>query len=271
MRRVRPTKKLRLTPEARRERLRGWWRGVALTVVVLALIVVALMTGLIVALGQGPAEVIVPKVVGQTHEQALDTLHAVGLEGKQMAEIHSDSIEVGVVVRQRPDPQMLVKQGRLVELTISRGPKSVKVPSLVGKSVSEAQDFIEKSYLKVGKISRVASGDPIDTVLLQTPSAGQVVSRDSEVRLQVSGGENYGAWTTPGGRRWVFKNLKVVVPVGKELQSLRVVLDDGDEEETVLDELRRPGEVVTLDIRGRRGTQVKIHLEEKKVFQQELR
>jgi hypothetical protein len=39
----------------------------------------------------------------------------------------------------------------------------------------------------------------------------------------------------------------------------------------VLDELRRPGEVVSLDIRGKRGTQVKIYLEEKKVFQQELR
>jgi eukaryotic-like serine/threonine-protein kinase len=270
MRHARTARNLRLTPEARRERRRNIVRGVALSVAILAVTLALVTAGVIVALGHGPSEVVVPNIVGQTFDQATATLKRVGLEGKQMSEIFSDKVDEGVVAKQRPDPQMTVKQGRLIELTVSRGPKSVKVPALVGKSVTEAQEFLQRSYLKLGDLHRIASGEPADTVLVQTPEAGTVVDRDSKVNLQASGGADFGTWRTSGGQKWVFMRLTLVVPAGEDMQGVRVVLES-DNDETVYDELHRPGEKVSLDIRGKRGTQVKVYLEEKKVFEQELR
>ena len=261
---------LRLTPEARRERTRNIVRGAGLSLAILAVTIAVVTAGVILALGHGPAEAVVPNVVGQTLDQATTTLKHVGLEGKQMSEIFSDTVDEGVVAKQRPDPQMTVKQGRLVELTVSRGPKSVKMPALRGKSVTEAQDFIQRSYLKMGDLHRIASDEPEDTVLTQTPEAGTVVDRDSQVNLQASGGADFGTWRTSGGQKWVFMRLTLVVPAGEDMQGVRVVLA-GDSDDVVYDELHRPGEKVSLDIRGKRGTQVKVYLEEKKVFEQELR
>jgi hypothetical protein len=54
------------------------------------------------------------------------------------------------------------------------------------------------------------------------------------------------------------------------MRRVRVILA-GDTEETVYEQLHRPGDKVSLDLHGKRGTQVKVYLDEKKVFEQELR
>ena len=270
MEHVGPAKKLRLTPEARRERTRSMLRGSALTVAALAVGIAVVTAGIILLLGQGPVEVPVPNVVGQPSDEAVALLRQAGLQGKEMAEIYSDTVPPGVVAKQRPEASMTVKEGRLVELTVSRGPRTVKVPSLVGKSVSEAQDWIQRSFLRVGEIHRIASEDPEDTVLAQNPEASVVADRDAAVNLQVSGGSDYGTWQSPRGQRWVFQRLSFVVPMGDDMQRVRVVLE-GDTEEVVYDELHRPGDKISLDLKGKRGTQVKVYLEEKRIFEQELR
>jgi serine/threonine-protein kinase len=266
---ARPARKLEMTPEARRERRRAIWRGSAGTLATLAVVLAAVTAGTILLLGQGPAEVTVPNVVGQSQDQAVALLKSAGLEGQDMAEIYSDE-PPNQVIKQRPEAQMAVKQGRMVELTLSKGPKTVKVPSLVGKSVTEAQDWIQKSYLKVGTIHHQASEEPEDTVLSQTPEAGTMADRDSEVALAVSGGADYGTWQSPSGAHWVFRSLSLVVPAGEDSQRVRVVLQN-DTEDTVYDELHRPGDKVSLDVHGKRGTQVKVYLDEKRVYEEELR
>lgn len=260
---------LRLTPEAERERRRNLIYGTLVTLAAVAVMLALVTAGVILILGQGPPEVLVPKVVGQETEAAIRLLRNAGLQGKAMAEVFSDTAAPGTVAKQRPASGMTVRQGRLVELTVSRGPRTVEVPDLKGLSVSEAEAAIQKAYLKVGKIRRVPASEPIDAVLAQKPEAGAKADRDAEVELTVSGGESYGTWESPNGEKWVFKKLTIVVPAGLEMQRVRVTLNSRDN--VIYDEMHRPGDTISLDIRGRRGSEVRVYLEEKRVFTEDLR
>lgn len=262
--------RLRLTPEARRARRWSFGLGLASSLAIVALAVLGLVTGLLLALSRGPEPVVVPDVQGKPTEEAQRVLAGAGLHGKTLYEVYSDTVEIGCVVSQRPYAGKVVKQGRLVDLVVSRGPKSVQVPALVGKSFSEAQELLKQSYLQVGRVRREASKQPADSILEQQPAAGKTVDRDSAVDLRVSGGESYGSWEGPGGERWVFQKLSVVVPAGPSLQRVKVVLETEGDEETIYDEMHRPGEKVSLDIRGRRGAKVKVSIEEKRIFTQNL-
>jgi eukaryotic-like serine/threonine-protein kinase len=261
--------RLRLTRTAQRERRRDLVWGSLVTLAALAVTLAVVTAVVILLLGHGPAEVSVPNVVGQAEDEAIKQLENSGLEGKQTADVYSDAIAPGLVAKQRPETGMTVKEGRLVELTVSRGPRTVKVPDLKGKSQAEAEDAIAKAYLKVGRMRRQASAEPMETVLEQKPEAGATAERDAEVELTLSGGEDFGTWTGPEGERWVFKRLTIVVPAGVEMQRVRVTLDRLDN--PVYDELHQPGDEISLDIHGRRGSEVKVYLEEKRVFEQELR
>ena len=262
--------RLRLTPEARSARKWGCGLGLASSLALVALSFLVLMVGLVLALGNGPAPVVVPDVQGRLVEEAQQVLESAGLQAKSVPEVYSDSIPPGGVVSQRPYPGKLVKEGRVVDLVVSRGPKSVQVPAVVGKSLTDAEALLKQAYLQVGRLRREASKQDADTVLAQLPPAGKTADRDSGVDLRLSGGENYGAWEGPGGQSWQFRKLTVVVPTGPSLQRLQVVLQTDGEDQVIYDEMHRPGDKVPLDIRGKRGAKVKVLVEEKRVFTQNL-
>jgi len=262
--------KLRLTAEARRARRWSILLGLASSLAIVAVSLLALLIGTVLALGRGPLPVTVPDVQGRTLEEAKRVLESAGLQTMVVAEVFDEKATPGSVVRQRPYAGKYVKQGRMVELVLSKGPKSVKVPALVGKTLEEAQTLLSQAYLQVGNIRREPSAKPADTVLEQRPAAQQIVDRGTAVDLRVSGGESYGSWKAPSGEEWVFQRLDLIVPAGPSLQRVRVVLEQDGEDEVIYDEMRRPGEKVSLDIRGRRSAKVKVYLEENRVFTQRL-
>ena len=261
--------RLRLTPDARRQRKWSIGLGIASSLAIVAVSLCALTLGLIVALGHAPAQVAVPDVQGQTLDQAQQALKQRGLEGKARYAL-SDSVPAGSVVSQRPYVGKLVRVGRMVDLLVSNGPKSVAVPDLVGKSLSESQDLLRQSYLQPGEIKRQASDKPPDTVLEQRPAASTIVDRDKTVDLQVSGGPDFGIWKDTQGQEWVFQKLTIVVPAGPSLQRVRVALETDGEDQNLYDEMHRPGDTVALDVRGKRGAKVKVYVEERRIFSQTL-
>ena len=262
--------RLLLTPAAQRERRWGTVRGVTLTVATLAVAVLVVILALVVALGPGPAVVRVPQVTGQSLAAAEEILSRAGLEGHQSAEVFDENTGPGVVVRQRPEADMAVKEGRVVDLAVSRGPKIMAVPTVVGQPLAAAQEQLTSAYLRVGRVRTVPSERPAELVLQQDPAAEAKVERDREVALVVSGGSSYGAWET-GAQTYVFRHLSLVVPQGPSLQRVEVKLETGGEEESVYDVLQRPGDVVNLDLYGRQGAQVKVYLEEKQVSSETLK
>jgi beta-lactam-binding protein with PASTA domain len=91
----------------------------------------------------------------------------------------------GPIVRQRPDPGKPVSIGSEVRLTLGRS-AYVRVPPLVGLSVSAANAALAAADLVRGTSERIVSDRPPGEVLAQSPPAGDSVPRGSGVVLNLA-------------------------------------------------------------------------------------
>jgi beta-lactam-binding protein with PASTA domain len=118
---------------------------------------------------KGPQPIPVPSVVGKEENDAVDAIEAAGLKADVASEeVFDRKIPEGSVVSQSPASGTLTRGGT-VTLTISKGPKMVKVPSFVGKQASEARMGLEALGFKVevnnilgGFFGTVRDQDPVD-------------------------------------------------------------------------------------------------------------
>jgi serine/threonine-protein kinase len=74
-----------------------------------------------------------------------------------------------------------------VALTVSSGPRSVRVPALTGLDLDEARNRLEASGLRLGSIDQ-RPGGRAGQVIDQSPLPGDLVNRDSPVNLTLGGG-----------------------------------------------------------------------------------
>jgi serine/threonine-protein kinase len=119
---------------------------------------------------KGPQPIPVPDVRGQGQEEALRAIEAAGLTAAVADKtVHDRNIPRGAVVSQEPASGTLTR-GQTVTLTISEGPKLVKVPSYIGKQVEDATEALRKRGFEVrineilgGFFGTVRDQDPVDT------------------------------------------------------------------------------------------------------------
>lgn len=120
---------------------------------------------------KGPKPIPVPAVSGKTEADAKAALKAVGLLAATAPErVNSTTVAVGSVVSQAPDSGTL-KAGETVTLTLSKGPRMIDVPDLVGKQVGVATQELEDLGFTV-KVENFLGGF-FGTVRIQTPDGGQ--------------------------------------------------------------------------------------------------
>lgn len=132
----------------------------------------------------GPGSVTVPNAVGLSQADARSRLVQAGF-AVTTAQVFSDQ-PTGTVVAQDPAAGEKIAPGTKVRVNVSKGGAKVDVPSEVGNTVDEAQsDLAAQGFKPV--VTRVPSDQPIDTVVDQSPSGGQV-RKGSTVRLNVSEG-----------------------------------------------------------------------------------
>jgi beta-lactam-binding protein with PASTA domain len=143
-------------------------------------------------ISKGRGRTTVPNGVGLAQGAARDRLVQAGFR-VMTAEVFSDQPR-GTVVAQSPPAGGKVGPGTLVRLNISKGSATVDVPSEVGSPVTKAQSDLASKGL-TPKFMRVPSTQPIDTVVAQAPTGGQV-RRGTTVQLNVSKGAPAAATTT---------------------------------------------------------------------------
>jgi len=132
-------------------------------------------------------EVQVPDVTNLSLEAAIAQLESVGLTNYQVINhVHHETIPENHVVNQKPSADQTVKEHRLIELTISKGPDLVEVPPLVGKEVRVAEEELRALGLQAEKEYEF-SDEPYGTVIRQEPVSGKI-PRSQKVRLVVSEG-----------------------------------------------------------------------------------
>jgi beta-lactam-binding protein with PASTA domain/predicted Ser/Thr protein kinase len=135
----------------------------------------------------GPGSAKVPSVAGEKEATATRKLEAAGFD-VGVERVNSDAVEAGVVVRSEPGGGNTATKGSTVTLFVSRGPKLVKVPVLVGAKREVAVQRLRSSGLEAS-ISEEESAEPKGQVIRQSPDAGSRVEPGSAVAIVVSSGE----------------------------------------------------------------------------------
>jgi len=135
----------------------------------------------------GPGSGKVPSVAGESEEAATRKLEAAGFE-VAVQRLNSDSVESGRVVRSEPGGGQTATNGSTVTIFVSRGPKLVAVPVLVGSQRETAVQRIRSHGLEAS-VSEAESSEPKGRVIRQSPDAGSKVEPGATVAIVVSGGE----------------------------------------------------------------------------------
>jgi beta-lactam-binding protein with PASTA domain len=133
----------------------------------------------------GPPSARVPDVRGLPLADAFRRIEAARLR-PQARRVFSTGRR-GRIVRQRPAPGAEVERESIVLLTVSRGPRRVAVPAVVGFSEAEAGARLRAAGLDPS-VARVASSERSGTVVAQNPTAGERVRSGAAVRINVSRG-----------------------------------------------------------------------------------
>jgi serine/threonine-protein kinase len=138
----------------------------------------------------GKPEVQIPSVVGQTQTDAVAELTRAGLD-VQVVEVNSDR-DQGTVTAQSPAAGLTVVEGTRVRINVSKGPKPVTVPSVVGLPYDQAASELQSAGFEVSRIDQ-DSDQAAGIVTEQTPSGGSEGSKGSTVTLTVSKGPSTSA------------------------------------------------------------------------------
>ncbi|HET8813826.1 MAG TPA: PASTA domain-containing protein [Solirubrobacterales bacterium] len=140
---------------------------------------------LTVSSGPGSAEI--PPTAGETEEEATRRLETAGFNAA-VERVNSDSVEPGLVIYSEPRGGSTATKGSTVLLFVSRGPKLIKVPVLVGAQREVAVQRIRSQGLEPS-VSEEESSSPRGEVIRQEPDAGSRVEPGSTVSIVVSSGE----------------------------------------------------------------------------------
>jgi serine/threonine-protein kinase len=135
---------------------------------------------LVVSRGRRPIKV--GDWVGKDADEAIQTLKSRGLKPKVVAEEFSDSVDEGDVISQAPAGGTVYRNA-VVELTVSKGPELIEVPSVRGQGVEDATEELEDLGFEVEVDSSFP--DPLGFVFGTNPRAGELAPKGSTITLIV--------------------------------------------------------------------------------------
>lgn len=142
---------------------------------------------IVVHMGEGPKEVTIPELVGETEDRARAILKQLGLK---MAVVPGDSeMPRGEVVTTSPAAGTTVTDDQTVTITVSRGNMFI-VPNLVGKTPGQARAALSAAGWKASTLTQSARGLPLGhkdngRVVAQEPPAGSAIRKDDGVSIVV--------------------------------------------------------------------------------------
>ena len=129
-----------------------------------------------------------PAFVGLSLRDAEAKAADLGLQIEVQSSENSDTMPVDFILKQDPEPQTMVRKGRVIGVVTSSGPVSLTLPNFVGGTFETAQAFITKNQLVLGDVIEKVDASAVGTVLAQDPPVGSDVNRNAVVTLTISKG-----------------------------------------------------------------------------------
>ena len=143
-------------------------------------------TNVVLALSGGQKTAEVPVTTNMSQQQARISIENTGLVMGNISEQLSDAPR-GLVIATSPAAGTKVELPGTVDIVLSKGPATVNMPDLYGRSVGEARSMVEQIGLRIAGVSRDTSSlQPENTVIRQVPAAGATISAGGAVSLTVS-------------------------------------------------------------------------------------
>lgn len=139
----------------------------------------------------------VPNVYGFSESDAIATLTEANLSPEIGERVNDSKIPQGSVIKQSIEAKKKVEPNTVVKLTISLGPKLVKVPRLTGLNLDVAKQELENLGLGIKTVSKENSSKPKGTVISQDPPSYSKVEEGAKIDLVVSLGEKISKSVVP--------------------------------------------------------------------------
>jgi serine/threonine-protein kinase len=130
----------------------------------------------------------VPRLLGMSLTEASEALDRIGLAVADTVRVSHPETEQGRVVWQDPPPAVAVPEGARVTLSVSRGPRPVQVPDVMGYEREVAILLIEAAGLTVAGVDTILAPAERGVVVSSSPPAGRSLNPGSGVGLFVSVG-----------------------------------------------------------------------------------
>lgn len=142
--------------------------------------------------------VAVPDLTGKTVAQARTELAKKDLSVAQLGSEFDDRWEKGLIIRQDPAPDSRVRVTEAVQVVTSAGSQSVKVPSLVNKSLDAALTLLQSSGLYKGRLTQIhTTRYPAGRIIAQKPGPDTVAERNAQVGFLLSQGGREDRYVMP--------------------------------------------------------------------------
>jgi beta-lactam-binding protein with PASTA domain len=138
------------------------------------------------AVSGGQRSALVPNIAGLDQQQARLAIENAGFQFGLVTQRTSD-LPRGAIIGSDPAAGESLQLPSRVDIAMSAGPASVVVPDLAGRTIADARSTLEQVGLRLGGVSRDTSSlQPENTVLSQSPAAGQSIGAGGSVSLRVS-------------------------------------------------------------------------------------
>jgi eukaryotic-like serine/threonine-protein kinase len=138
------------------------------------------------SVSSGPAIVAVPEVSSLSQTDAIKRLEHVGFK-VNVEQRYSSGVPKGRVIGTEPATGTQLSTAQPVTLLISRGANNVAVPDVVGLDDQVALNALQNVGLSGAEVQRESS-EPQGKVISQSPGAGKLVPRGSQVTIFASSG-----------------------------------------------------------------------------------
>ena len=133
---------------------------------------------------KGPRPLKVPLLIGKTADEARSTLASLGLV-IHAVEVNDPTIEAGRVISQDPAQGVSANRGDSVAVTVSKGPLTVNVPSVVGQDEASAKTALQDAGFNVQVKAGVSTPDLVGKVVTQKPDAGASAKKGATVTIWI--------------------------------------------------------------------------------------
>lgn len=139
-----------------------------------------------IGVSTGPPPVSVPDLSGFTEQEAGDQLAAQGFALVVDDPVADETVPLGQVVSQDPEPNTVLAQGSPVRVVLSTGPPTVTVPSLIGLTPDAASGQLSGVGLTFAVAEYVRDDQLAGTVTEQSSPAGTSVVKGTRVTVTVA-------------------------------------------------------------------------------------